>query len=181
MIERKDTWWEAVELMNKNETDIKALKGEVEDNRQRLRYLDGGSEVGEGFVLGETTKLSHRIDNLTKEVEALKGYYDGMKRWDKLHPGRLVNVDQAIARLSTRFRAREADTGHFDEIFEDNREAIADLTEKVDEMERVWRGEDECVSGDLEDIGKRVEALENDSLMQYEMDKPDPDPPEEEV
>ena len=60
-------------------------------------------------------------------------------------------------------------------------EQIADLTEKVDEMERVWRGEDECVSGDLEDIGKRVEALENDSLMQYEMDKPDPDPPEEET
>ena len=69
-----------IKQSNTNETDIKALKGEVEDNRQRLRYLDGGSEVGEGFVLGETTKLSHRIDNLTKEVEALKGHkhsYDG--------------------------------------------------------------------------------------------------------
>jgi len=121
------------------------------------------------------------IKKMEIRVEQIADLAEKVEELTTAHTGRLVNVDQAIARLSTRFRAREADTGHFDEIFEDNREAIADLTEKVDEMERVWRGEDECVSGDLEDIGKRVEALENDSLMQYEMDKPDPDPPEEET
>ena len=56
-------------------------------------------------------------------------------------------------------------------------ETIADLAKVVsinnDKCDARGKG--------LEDLYKRVEALENDSLMQYEMDKPDPDPPEEET
>ena len=37
------------------------------------------------------------------------------------------------------------------------RDKIAELTEKVDEMERVWREEDGCVSADLETITEKVE------------------------
>jgi len=75
------------------------------------------------------------IKKMEIRVEQIADLAEKVEELTTAHTGRLVNVDQAIARLSTRFRAREADTGHFDEIFEDNREAIADLTEKVDKQQ----------------------------------------------
>ena len=42
------------------------LAERVEDNRQRLRHLDGGSNRDEGFVMGHNTKLAHRIERLEK-------------------------------------------------------------------------------------------------------------------
>ena len=48
------------------------LTERVENNRQRLKCLDGGGIIGEKFEMGETTILSHRIDTLTERMNQLE-------------------------------------------------------------------------------------------------------------